>query len=126
MSINTQTLFDAKAAKFGTSTSSSTFLALFLDAVNRTLVDIQNEVLIPTTQIEAVETDVDLDGKYRTVVEAGIDFYLQDSHQFATQPIPDVEGRYVRAKKVASRVYLSGLTLSPKFGDPDTEDEDDT
>lgn len=124
MSINTQRLFEAKAKKFGTSIGSVDFNAIFLDALQSTLRDVENDCLISTTQIEDIQTDIDLDDAYANVVGAGLDFYLQESHLFTVQSLGDVAAIYERAKASARHTYLDSLDLKPRFGNVDDEDGD--
>jgi hypothetical protein len=116
MSINTQTLFDNKALKFGTSAGSETYNALFMEALTKTLTDLQNFTGMTCTIPADVATNITLDAKYYSVVSAGLDFYLQDSNMFTANPIPQAEDRFIRFKKEAQRMYLSGIDLKPKFG----------
>lgn len=115
--INTQDLFDAKALKFGTSTESETYSNAFMFALRRTLNRLRNKTGMTVTTPGDVETDIDIsDDDYLDVVSIGVDFYLEDTHLFTTQPIPELEGRFERALREAQRVYLSGETLNSRFG----------
>ena len=116
MSINTQSLFDAKAIKFGTSAGSETYNSVFMEALTKTLTDIENFTGMTCPIPGDVATDVAIDAKYYSVVSAGIDFYLQDSNMFTANPIPQAEERFIRAKKEAQRLYLSGTDQQVRFG----------
>ena len=76
MSINTQGLFDQKAAAFGAPRNSGRFTSDFITAVNRALSDIQLSALIDTTPINDVESNIALDEKYESVLSVGVDYHL--------------------------------------------------
>ena len=116
MAINTQSLFDAKAIKFGTSAGSATYNAVFMEALTKTLTDLQNFTGMACTVPDDVATDITIDAKYYSVVSAGIDFYLQDSNMFTANPIPQAEDRFIRFKKEAQRLYLSGVDMAVRNG----------
>lgn len=116
MAINTQTLFDAKAIKFGASAGSETYNSVFMEALTKTLTDLQNYTGMTCTVPAEVATNITLDAKYYSVVSAGLDFYLQDSNMFTANPIPEAEDRFIRFKREAQRLYLSGVDMESKFG----------
>jgi len=116
MAINTQTLFDMKAIKFGVSASSETYNSMFMESLTKTLTDLQNFTGMMCVIPADIATNITLDAKYYSVVSAGLDFYLQDSNMFTSNPIPEAEDRFIRFKKEAQRLYLSGIDTEPKFG----------
>lgn len=122
MSINTQTLLEAKAYKFGAATGSTDFNTLFINAVNYALTDIETQCLVDTTLISDVNTDIDLDQKYEPCLSFGIDFYLQQSHLFTVQDFGDVAGLYEQAKRWARHATLVDTDLTPRFGNVEDED----
>jgi hypothetical protein len=116
MSINTQSLYDAKGIKFGVSAGSDTYNTLFMEALIKTLTDLENYTGMDITIPEDVATDIAIDAKYYSAVSAGIDFYLQDSNMFTANPIPQAEERFIRQMRQAQRMYLSGIDLGVRFG----------
>lgn len=116
MAINTQTMYDAKAIKFGVSAASETYQSVFLESLTKTLTDLANFTGMTCTIPADLATNMTLDAKYYSVVSAGIDFYIQDSNMFTSNPIPDAEDRFIRFKKEAQRLYLSGLDLEVRNG----------
>jgi hypothetical protein len=116
MAINTQSLFDAKAIKFGVSAASETYSSVFMESLTKTLTDLQNFTGMTCVLPDDVATDITLDAKYYSVVSAGLDFYLQDSNMFTANPIPQAEDRFIRFKKEAQRLYLSGVDMAVRNG----------
>ena len=116
MAINTQTLFDAKAIKFGVSAGSETYNSVFMESLTKTLTDLSNFTGMTCVIPGDVATNITIDAKYYSVVSAGLDFYLQDSNMFTSNPIPEAEDRFIRFKKEAQRMYLSGLDLEVRNG----------
>jgi hypothetical protein len=116
MAINTQTLFDAKAIKFGVSAGSETYNSVFMESLTKTLTDLSNFTGMTCVIPGDVATNIAIDAKYYSVVSAGLDFYLQDSNMFTSNPIPEAEDRLIRFNKEAQRMYLSGLDLEVRNG----------
>lgn len=87
-----------------------------MEAMYKTLADIQNHTGLAITSPTDTATDIDIGTAYYPAVSFGIDFYLQDSNMFTANPIPDAEARFIRAMKVAQRVYLQTLDLESKLG----------
>lgn len=116
MSVNTQSLFDAKAVKFGVSAGSDTYSTLFMEALIKTLTDLQNYTGMAVEIPEDYTTDVDVDAQYYSVIASGIDFYLQDSNMFTANPIPEAEARFRGQLRIAQRLYYDGEDMTPRFG----------
>ena len=116
MSINTQRLADAKALKFGTSNASDTYQSVFMESLLKTLTDLQNFSGMAVTIPADIATDITLDQQYYSAISYGLDFYLQDSNLFTANPIPDAEGRFQNALKIAQRLYLDTTDQNIRFG----------
>lgn len=116
MAINTNRLYDSKALRFGTATSSASFQQIFLDCLLKTIEDVNNYTGMDVDVPEDVYTDIDLDNKYYTVISTGLDYHLQDSNLFTTNVKSDIEAIYTRAKREAQHLYLSGIDMGVRFG----------
>jgi hypothetical protein len=116
MAINTQRLLDSKAIRFATSVDSLTLQKVFLEALYRTVIDINQFTGMEITLPNSVEEDVDMDEKYYAAVSCGIDFHMQDTNLFSANPIIDAEVRFRNAMKAAQRMYYSGIDMNARFG----------
>lgn len=113
--VDTTRLLDAKAIKFGTSTSSTTYQAAFQECLQKVLVKISNFTGYPLVLVTDLSTPV-MDDVYYSVLSSGLDFYLQDTNLFTANPVPDAEDRFYRDLKEAQRVYLSTQDMHVRFG----------
>jgi hypothetical protein len=116
MSINITRLYDAKAIKFGVSTTSATFNTVFMECLYKTAIDIVNFTGMTIVPPDESSTDISIDEKFYQVISAGLDFFIQDTNMFTANPIPDAEQRYVRAKKESQRLYQQSIDMTPKLG----------
>jgi hypothetical protein len=121
MSIRTQDLFEQKASAFGAATNSQRFTSDFITAVNRALADIQLLALISTSSIEDIETDIDLDAKYETVLSVGVDYHLLAIGQ---QSAMDKQATYAMFRDMIKTAQATDMedrqtaeTLEVKLGD---------
>ena len=122
MAISVSDLLEAKARKFGTSKTSTQFQAQFLDAVNSALDDIENLVGVATARLTSTNGTIDIDQqRYSVVLSMGIDFYLQDSGEFAVKSLEGVDARYRDKLRTARMNYEQNesTTTHAKLGDLD-------
>ena len=121
MAINTQALLDQKASAFGAPSNSSRFTADFMNAVNRTLADMKLLSNLDTTPITDVQTDIDLDEKYESVLSVGVDYHLLMIGQQSQMDKRDTYTMYRDMLKTAQMEYFRDAgddgTLSVKLGD---------
>ena len=74
MSINFYDLLEKKARKYGASAESPTFQQLVIDAGNAVLDDMENEIGVSTTRIDAVNEEIDIDEQlYENLMSQGMD-----------------------------------------------------
>lgn len=114
--INTQQLFESKAMRFGTATTSTTFQRAFIEALFKTLIEFTNFTGLAVESVQDVQTDIALDTKYYNAISTGLDFFLQDTNLFTANPVEDAWERFKRACKPAQRVYLQSIDITPRFG----------
>jgi len=116
MSINTQELYDAKALKFGTSPDSATYSSAFLTALRRTITRLNNKTGQEIEVPEDFSTDIEADDSHYDAISLGLDYYLEDTHLFTTQPIPVKRDEFEMALRESQRVYLQTQDLNRAFG----------
>lgn len=116
MSINTQELYDSRASKFGTSPDSETYNIAFKAALRRTIARLNNKTGMEIAVPADVSEDIEADEAHYDAIVLGLDFYLEDTHLFTTQPLPVKRDEFEQALKESQRVYLATQTLNSRFG----------
>lgn len=116
MSINTQELLDDKARKFGTSPDSDVYSQAFMSALRRTIVRLNNKTGMSIVSPDDPSTDIEAEEAHYDTISLGIDFYLEDTHLFTTQPLPVKMSEFKDALNESQRVYLQTQNLNRAFG----------
>lgn len=121
MAITVQTLLTEKAKKFGASETTPEFQEKFLDALNYTLDDIQNEVGVSVNRTDDIGGSINLDEQsYRGTISFGIDYYLSVMMEYRIQSLKDLKEMFTAKLKHARRIYASGQTTVGIRGDMTT------
>lgn len=123
VSINTQRLFDQKRVQIGTGVNTTRFTSDFLQAVNRTLYDLQQRANITVATIGDVQTDIALDAEHEVTLSMGLDFHLALMGTFNPANFNDVRGAYFDALKTANmrQAMADAATYPAKLGNLDDE-----
>lgn len=116
MSVNTQELYDAKAIKFGTSPDSTTYSSAFLSSLRRVITRLNNKTGQSIEVPESFDEDVDCDEGHYDTISIGLDYYLEDTHLFTTQPVPVKRAEFEDALRESQRIYYETLDMNRGFG----------
>jgi len=120
MSIEVQTLLSSKARKVGASESSSDFQAIFLDALNYSIGDINQRTDQTTAAVATIDATIDLDAQtYQNAISMGVDFYMAENGTWNTQNVDSLRAKYFDQLKWVHTKYLQGIDASVRFGDLD-------
>lgn len=120
MSISVQNLLVTHAGKVGASPASADFQAIFLDAINYAIDDINERLGIATTAVSDVESEIDLDEQtYKNVISMGIDYHVADHGTWNTQGVDGLRKKFFDKLGWAQMTYLNSQDLNVRFGDLD-------
>lgn len=118
--INGQELFDAKVSAFGASSNSDAWNSAYMLSLKMVCADLRIlcHLSITTPISHQAEIDVDSD-YYLPVVNAGMDYYLDQHGDWMRKPEGDLKAAYRDAKRNANLYYMRDVndTDEARLGD---------
>lgn len=118
MSINTQQLFDQKKNQYGTGTSTQRFTSDFIQAVNRTINEVNIKVGLDLDPITTIGVNIDADEtKYEFLLSIGVDYHLSHIGSYETGDRRELKDFYEDARRTARTQVMKDAEVKGRFGD---------